>query len=175
MLFDQVGHGVRLPPVEKANQRGEKQAERHRVEHSARVYTTDSISRFPSPSACNETLQGVQAWQASVLARNRPWEFRRARLRKVPISPLLPERAPTAFFLADHPHAITKSRTECIGPIINPHLRPLLDPTATEWTRGNSDGCHKPLSVPRKPIWGREPRTGNETTRSRQPSRRAVQ
>ena len=44
VFFDQVGHGVLLPPVEPADQRGEQQAERHRVEHGARVYTTDPIS-----------------------------------------------------------------------------------------------------------------------------------
>lgn len=37
VLFDQVGHGVVLPPVEPADQRGEQQAERHRIEHGARV------------------------------------------------------------------------------------------------------------------------------------------
>jgi len=44
VFFDQVGHGVLLPPVEPADQRAEQQAERHRVGHGARVYTTDPIS-----------------------------------------------------------------------------------------------------------------------------------
>jgi hypothetical protein len=43
VFFDQVGHGVLLPPVKPADQRGEQQAERHLVEHGATVYTTDPI------------------------------------------------------------------------------------------------------------------------------------
>ena len=58
VLFDQVGHDVLLPPVEPAGQRGEQQAERHRVGHGARVYTTDPISGPQSRRPSNETIRG---------------------------------------------------------------------------------------------------------------------
>ena len=45
VLFNQVGHGVLLPLVEPADQRRQEHAEGERVEHGARVYTTDPISR----------------------------------------------------------------------------------------------------------------------------------
>jgi hypothetical protein len=51
VFFNQVGHGVLLPPVEPADQGAEQQAERHRVEHGARAYTTDPISGPKEPSA----------------------------------------------------------------------------------------------------------------------------
>ncbi len=58
VFFDQVGHGVLLPLVEPADQRGQQQAERQRVEHGARVYTTDPISGPEDPRPSNETLRG---------------------------------------------------------------------------------------------------------------------
>ena len=52
VFFDQVGHGVLLPPVEPADQRGEQQAERHRVGHGARVYITD-----PTPKTVGRAMR----------------------------------------------------------------------------------------------------------------------
>ena len=43
VLFNQVGHGLLLPLVEPADERGQKRAEGSRVEHGGRVYTTNRI------------------------------------------------------------------------------------------------------------------------------------
>jgi hypothetical protein len=51
VFFDQVRHGHLLPLVEPADQRGQEDAERHGVEHGARVYTTEPIPGPRRPSA----------------------------------------------------------------------------------------------------------------------------
>jgi len=51
VFFDQVRHGRLLPLLEPADQRGQEDAERHGVEHGARVYTTDPISEPRRASA----------------------------------------------------------------------------------------------------------------------------
>jgi hypothetical protein len=51
VFFDQLRHGRMLPLVEPADQRGQGNAERHGVEHGARVYITDPISGPRRPSA----------------------------------------------------------------------------------------------------------------------------
>ena len=51
VFFDQVRHGRLLPLVKPADQRGQEDAERHGVEHGARLYTTDPISAPPKTSA----------------------------------------------------------------------------------------------------------------------------
>jgi hypothetical protein len=92
----------------------------------------------------------------------------RDRLRKAPISPLFPERATTAFLLTDDPHAIAKSGAECEGRIIiDAHLRPLLDPTTTEWIHSNSNGSHRgPLQFHEEINSSHQPRSATEPPRS---------
>jgi hypothetical protein len=51
VLFDQVRHGVVLPLIEPAGDRGQEHAEGPRVDHGGRVYTTDRISRRRRRSA----------------------------------------------------------------------------------------------------------------------------
>ena len=51
VLFYQVRHSVLLSLVKPADQRPQEHGKGERVEHGARVYTTDPISRPRSPSA----------------------------------------------------------------------------------------------------------------------------
>ena len=59
VLFNQVRHSVLLSLVKPADQRRQEHAKGERVEHGARVYTSDPISgpRSPSVRSSNETLR----------------------------------------------------------------------------------------------------------------------
>jgi hypothetical protein len=59
--------------VEPADQRGQDQPERQRVEHGARVYTTDPISGPQDPRPSNETI-GAPIWPDFAKARIRTSE-----------------------------------------------------------------------------------------------------
>src|SRR6266852_9931204 len=71
IFFDQVGHGLLLPLVEPADQRCQEPAERRRVEHGGKVYTTARSQGPEDPRPSNETLR------ASISAHRNQGEPRR--------------------------------------------------------------------------------------------------